>query len=83
MCGSSVKPRADIAFHFNPRLKKSHIVCNTLTLEYWGREEIHYLMPFKKEADFEIIVLVEKDLYKVRVEIISSRLLNFFLAGLI
>ncbi|KAI5090765.1 galectin-8 isoform X1 [Silurus meridionalis] len=66
-CGSSIKPRADVAFHFNPRFKKNHIVCNTLKLEYWGKEEIHYLMPFRKGAEFEIIVLVEKDLYKVAV----------------
>ncbi|MCJ8743895.1 hypothetical protein PDJAM_G00099600 [Pangasius djambal] len=67
MCGNSIKPRADIAFHFNPRFKKNHIVCNTLQLEYWGKEEIHYLMPFMKGEDFEIIMLVEKDLYKVAV----------------
>ncbi|XP_060773969.1 galectin-8 isoform X2 [Neoarius graeffei] len=67
MCGSSTKPRADIAFHFNPRFKKNCIVCNTLELEYWGKEEIHYQMPLRKGADFEIIVLVEKDLYKVAV----------------
>ncbi|KAI5608071.1 galectin-8 isoform X2 [Silurus asotus] len=66
-CGSSIKPRADVAFHFNPRFQKNHIVCNTLELEYWGKEEIHYLMPFRKGAEFEIIVLVEKDLYKVAV----------------
>ncbi|TSP57637.1 Galectin-8 [Bagarius yarrelli] len=67
MHGSSIKPRADVAFHFNPRFKKNQIVCNTLQLEYWGKEEIHYLMPFRKGAAFEIIVLVEKDLYKVAV----------------
>ncbi|XP_066532770.1 galectin-8 isoform X2 [Hoplias malabaricus] len=67
MCGSSSKPRADVAFHFNPRFKKSHIVCNTLQQEQWGREEIHYQMPFGKGAGFELIVLVEKDVYKVAV----------------
>lgn len=66
-CGNSIKPRADVAFHFNPRFKKSHIVCNTLQHEQWGKEEIHYLMPFGKGAGFEIIVLVEKDVYKVAV----------------
>ncbi|XP_062857797.1 galectin-8 [Trichomycterus rosablanca] len=67
MCGSSVKPRADIAFHFNPRFTKNQIVCNTLQREYWGREEIHYVMPLRKGAGFEIIVLVEKDMYKVAI----------------
>ncbi|KAK1796133.1 hypothetical protein P4O66_009217 [Electrophorus voltai] len=66
-CGSSVKPRADVAFHFNPRFKKSYIVCNSLQHEQWGKEDIHYLMPFKKGAIFEIIILIEKDVYKVAV----------------
>ncbi|XP_036438036.1 galectin-8 [Colossoma macropomum] len=66
-CGSSTKPRADVAFHFNPRFKKCLIVCNTLQHERWGKEEIHYQMPFGKGAGFEIIVLVEKDVFKVAV----------------
>uniref|UniRef100_A0A672T3L1 Galectin n=1 Tax=Sinocyclocheilus grahami TaxID=75366 RepID=A0A672T3L1_SINGR len=65
-CGSSMKPRADVAFHFNPRFKRSpYIVCNTLQKERWGKEEIHYLMPFRHGAAFEIIILVQKDLFKV------------------
>ena len=67
-CGSSTKPRADVAFHFNPRFKKSCIVCNTLLWERWGKEEILYQMPFKAGTMFEIIILVQKDLYKVRKE---------------
>nr|QII80243.1 galectin 8 [Amphiprion clarkii] len=66
-CGSSVKPRADVAFHFNPRIMKSCIVCNTLQKERWGREQILYQMPFKAGAAFEIIVLVLKDQFKVAV----------------
>ncbi len=61
-----MKPRADVAFHFNPRFKWSpYIVCNTLQKERWGKEEIHYLMPFRHGAAFEIIILVHKDLFKV------------------
>lgn len=67
-CGSSVKPRADVAFHFNPRIKKSSIVCNTLTKECWGREQIHYEMPFRLEVDFELIILILQDQFKVRDE---------------
>ncbi|KAL4648995.1 galectin-8-like isoform X1 [Arapaima gigas] len=67
-CGSSTKPRADIAFHFNPRFKKSPcIVCNSLQQERWGREEIHYQMPFQQGAAFEIIILVQEDVFKVAV----------------
>ncbi|KAK9956265.1 hypothetical protein ABG768_014010 [Culter alburnus] len=75
-CGSSVKPRADVAFHFNPRFKRSpYIVCNTLQKECWGKEEIHYLMPFRHGAVFEIIILVQKDLFKVAVN--GSHLLEY------
>ncbi|XP_050994787.1 galectin-8 isoform X2 [Labeo rohita] len=75
-CGSSMKPRADVAFHFNPRFKRSpYIVCNTLQKERWGKEEIHYLMPFSHGAAFEIIILVQKDLFKVAVN--GSHLLEY------
>uniref|UniRef100_A0A8C9SQK5 Galectin n=1 Tax=Scleropages formosus TaxID=113540 RepID=A0A8C9SQK5_SCLFO len=67
-CGSSTKPRADIAFHFNPRFRKSPcIVCNSLQQERWGKEEIHYQMPLQQGAAFEIIILVQKDMFKVAV----------------
>uniref|UniRef100_A0A8C9JYN9 Galectin n=1 Tax=Panthera tigris altaica TaxID=74533 RepID=A0A8C9JYN9_PANTA len=66
-CGSSVKPRADVAFHFNPRFKWSDcIVCNTLKNEKWGWEEITYDTPFKKEKSFEIVIMVLKDKFQVQ-----------------
>lgn len=66
--GSSVKPRADVVFHFNPRFKRSNcIVCNTLKNEKWGREEITYDMPFEKEKSFEIVIMVLKDKFQVAV----------------
>lgn len=65
-CGSSVNPRADVIFHFNPRFKRtSCIVCNTLKNEKWGREEITYDMPFRKEKSFEIVMMVLKDKFQV------------------
>ncbi|XP_062864128.1 galectin-8 isoform X2 [Trichomycterus rosablanca] len=58
-CGSSMKPRADIAFHFNPRFRNSPcIVCNTLQQGSWGREEILAQMPFNQGASFETVILV-------------------------
>ncbi|XP_037677628.1 galectin-8 isoform X1 [Choloepus didactylus] len=67
-CGSSVKPRADVAFHFNPRFKRTNcIVCNTLKNEKWGREENTYDMPFEKEKSFEIVTMVLKDKFQVAV----------------
>jgi len=70
-CGSSVKPRADIAFHFNQRFKKrvaSSVVCNSLQRERWGKEEVLAQGPFTPGDMFEIIVLVQKDVFKVRGE---------------
>ncbi|XP_048457165.1 galectin-8 isoform X1 [Rhincodon typus] len=67
-CGSSEKPRADVAFHFNPRFWRSGcVVCNTLVHERWGREEIKYEMPFKKGEPFEIIFFIMVDRFKVAV----------------
>lgn len=65
-CGSSVKPRADVAFHFNPRFCRSpNIVCNTLQNQLWGREEVSYQNPFTLGSPFEIIILVLRDQFKV------------------
>ncbi|NWV06562.1 LEG8 protein, partial [Ptilonorhynchus violaceus] len=67
-CGSSTKPRADVAFHFNPRFKRSGcIVCNTLEREKWGWEEITYEMPFEKGKPFEIVIMILKDKFQVSV----------------
>lgn len=67
-CGSSTKPRADIAFHFNPRFRSSPcIVCNSLQQGNWGQEEIFDLMPFKQGASFETIILLQEDLFKMAV----------------
>lgn len=68
-CGSSVQPRADVAFHFNPRFHRSPcIVCNTLQGGRWGREEILSRTPFKPGTTFELIILVRNDHFKVRTE---------------
>ncbi|XP_014730161.1 PREDICTED: galectin-8 isoform X2 [Sturnus vulgaris] len=67
-CGSSIKPRADVAFHFNPRFRRSgYIVCNTLEREKWGWEEITYEMPFEKGESFEIVIMILKDKFQVTV----------------
>lgn len=67
--GNSLKPRADVAFHFNPRFKRSNcIVCNTLINEKWGWEEITYNMPFRKEKSFEIVIMVLKNKFQVDAE---------------
>ncbi|KAK7944589.1 hypothetical protein WMY93_000317 [Mugilogobius chulae] len=74
-CGSSSKPRADVAFHFNPRVKKGCVVCNSLLRESWGREEIHKVMPLRAGAAFELVILVQSDVYKVAVN--GAHLLDY------
>ncbi|CAH2252960.1 galectin-8 isoform X1 [Pelobates cultripes] len=65
-CGCSVQPRADIAFHFNPRFKGSgHIVCNTLENERWGWEERTNQMPLTKGKPFEVLILVLPSKFQV------------------
>ncbi|CAJ0930771.1 unnamed protein product [Ranitomeya imitator] len=65
-CGSSVKPRSDVAFHFNPRYKGSGvIVCNTLLNEKWGWEEKSYQMPFQKGQRFEVVFFVLPNKFQV------------------
>ncbi|XP_027699479.1 galectin-8-like [Vombatus ursinus] len=75
-CGSSVKPRADVAFHFNPKFTRlGYIVCNTLMKEKWRWEEITYEMPFEKGKPFEIMIMVLKDKFQVAVN--GKRLLSY------
>lgn len=72
-CGSSVQPRADVAFHFNPRFGRSPcVVCNTLQKQRWGREEVSPCNPFTAGSTFEIIVLVQRDSFKVSLSGCSS-----------
>lgn len=67
LCGSSVKPRADVAFHFNPRFKRSpSVVCNSLQKERWGPEEVLHTGALRPGETFELVVLVLKDAFKVR-----------------
>uniref|UniRef100_A0A4W5Q4P5 Galectin n=1 Tax=Hucho hucho TaxID=62062 RepID=A0A4W5Q4P5_9TELE len=75
-CGTSTKPRADIALHFNPRFKGSPcVVCNSLVQESWGREETLQQLPYRQGAAFETIILVHDDVFKVAVN--GSHLLEY------
>uniref|UniRef100_A0A2K5LYG4 Galectin n=1 Tax=Cercocebus atys TaxID=9531 RepID=A0A2K5LYG4_CERAT len=85
--GSSVKPRADVAFHFNPRFKRAGcIVCNTLINFFFGREEITYDTPFKREKSFFFFIMVLKDKFQVgfgegQVEIGTEKIFFFGIYG--
>ena len=43
-------------------------MCNSLQKEHWGKEEIHQQMPFTPGEVFEIIILVQKEVFKVGFE---------------
>ncbi|KAM9117861.1 galectin-9 [Pangshura tecta] len=67
-CGPGPSPHADIALHFNPRLKEGGcVVCNTFERQNWGSEERKDAMPFLKGYAFEIRVLVKHDSFQVAV----------------
>lgn len=66
--GCSTKPRSDVALHFSPRFQGPPcVVCNSLLREEWGKEETLPLLPYKRGAPFETIVMVHKDVFKVAV----------------
>ncbi|XP_005987530.2 galectin-9 [Latimeria chalumnae] len=68
-CGSSKHPRADVAFHFNPRFDffGGYIVCNTLQNQIWGVEERKQEMPFSNGGTFQIMFLAQNDSFMVAV----------------
>ena len=58
--------KKDIAFHFNPRYNEKMTVRNTMAGYTWGKEErAQPEFPFHPGKPFDIIILVEKDQYKV------------------
>ncbi|XP_041035253.1 galectin-9-like [Carcharodon carcharias] len=66
-CGSSAKPRADVAFHFNLRYDEGTVVCNTLEHECWGCEERKPQLPISCGSYFELIFNVRSYCFQVSV----------------
>ncbi|XP_078097738.1 galectin-9-like isoform X2 [Mustelus asterias] len=66
-CGSSLKPRADVAFHFNLRYDEGTVVCNTLEQECWGAEERKSHLPISRGSYFELIFNVRSYCFQVSV----------------
>ncbi|PIK56914.1 putative galectin-8-like [Apostichopus japonicus] len=67
-CGPRTTPRANVAFHFNPRFQPRKIVRNTLMSQKWGAQEGDTPnFPFLPNSFFEIIVLCQHDAYRVAV----------------
>lgn len=66
-CGYNVNPRDDIALHINPRFEGnvSKIVRNDLQQQRWGLEENFGHFPFVAGQQFELLILVESDAFKV------------------
>jgi len=55
------------ALHINPRFEQGSVVRNTAVHGGWGGEEKHGGMPFHRGQDFEVIISVEHDKYRVAV----------------
>ncbi|KAG8438019.1 hypothetical protein GDO86_008631, partial [Hymenochirus boettgeri] len=75
--GCSTQPRADVAFHFNPRFSstESHVVCNTLRVEHWLQEVHHPCPQLRKGESFLLLFLFLSD--KVKVSIDGKHFLDY------
>ncbi|XP_053304668.1 galectin-12 isoform X3 [Spea bombifrons] len=64
--GCSTFPRADVAFHFNPRFSSSetHIICNTLQRDQWLDEVRFSKAPLHKGESFLLLFLFLADKVK-------------------
>ncbi|XP_018113041.1 galectin-12 isoform X1 [Xenopus laevis] len=75
--GCSTRPRADVAFHFNPRFSSSEtsVVCNTLHMEQWLHEVHHPGPQLRKGQPFLLLFLFLED--KIKVSINGQHLLDY------
>ncbi|XP_063293796.1 galectin-12 [Pelobates fuscus] len=75
--GCSTSPRADVAFHFNPRFSSSetHVICNTLRKDQWLDEIRFSKIPLHKAQSFQIVYLFLAD--RIKVSIGGQHILDF------
>lgn len=68
-CGPNVHPRDDIALHLSPVFSPPpRIVRNSIQAQQWGPEESHGdPFPLVAGQNFELLVLVEHDQYKIAI----------------
>uniref|UniRef100_A0ACB8G7Q5 Uncharacterized protein n=1 Tax=Sphaerodactylus townsendi TaxID=933632 RepID=A0ACB8G7Q5_9SAUR len=60
--GCSLSPRADIAFHFNPRFRPhSHVICNSLRNGRWMEESKFVNQRLKRGDPFLLLFLFEQE----------------------
>jgi hypothetical protein len=55
----------DTVMHLNPRISQGKIVLNHFQGGKWGTEELLPIGPIRVGMPFDILILVENDLYKV------------------
>ncbi|CDW55930.1 Gal-bind lectin domain containing protein [Trichuris trichiura] len=67
--GTVMHPRSDIVLHISPRFDGAffRVVRNSLVNERWGNEETAGHFPFKLGEQFEVLILVEHEGYKIAV----------------
>ncbi|XP_066465570.1 grifin [Tiliqua scincoides] len=57
-----------IAFHFNPRLADSVIVCNSFLSNHWGQEEVTETVPLEAKEPFQVEIYSDQDFFHVFVD---------------
>ncbi|XP_030074786.1 galectin-12 isoform X2 [Microcaecilia unicolor] len=75
--GCSIRPRADIGFHFNPRFHSvPYVVCNTLQHERWMEQQKSPGLPLKGGDLFQLLFLfLDK---KVQVSVNGQHFLEYW-----
>ncbi|XP_029469323.1 galectin-12 isoform X2 [Rhinatrema bivittatum] len=67
-CGCSMKPQADIGFHFNPRFHSvPHVICNALQDERWMEEQKSPGLPLKGGDAFQLLFVFLQERVQVSV----------------
>lgn len=65
--GAAVNPRDDVTLHISIRPNEYAIVRNTLRNQVWGAEERHGGCPIHYGQQFDVLVLVEVNQYKIAI----------------
>uniref|UniRef100_A0A4W3JPY3 Galectin n=1 Tax=Callorhinchus milii TaxID=7868 RepID=A0A4W3JPY3_CALMI len=57
-----------IAFHFNPRITESELVCNSKLANKWGKEERTPFCPLEAEEPFQMEISSDEEYFHVFID---------------
>lgn len=68
LCNELDNGKTEYVMHLNPRFNENRVVRNSTINEKWGPEE-HFggLGGLESESDFESVILIHTDCYKVKI----------------